>query len=243
MKKSVLYLLWIALIPLSEAFGGDSVLPAWFWNTPRIDGVCVAVGYSPPYIDAPYAFDVAFNDAAWRLYGDRVCRIAGEKGVASTPEGLMDMGSTIKQVVDSSGFESFRERIFRIDSVATEHLRAVLIATADIDVDKTLQNAPPLELDCSGCNIAQSSAPIYYHYSSSWIEAERDARIELAVSTAADLSGCSLYRDDNMFSTSIIKTDIILSSVQTIHRRIDSENGIVKLWVIGSGIDNTGYQP
>jgi len=209
------------------------LLPVWFWNTPRISGVSLAVGYSPLHRESEYAYKEAFQDAAWRLFCDRRCRIYGEKGIASSPEGTMQMGSTIRIEVDSTGFSAFSKKLVKLDSVATKTMRIILVGTAKVEINKARISVPDFEIDNPERDLGLGSAPIYYHESSSWIEAEREARIQLALDAQAEFMGTSETVDEMILQTSVTKTDVTLTGIQTLHRRINRTQGYIMVWVNG----------
>ena len=222
-----------------EATPGD-LMPAWFWDTPSINGIQLAVGYSLPHIESEHAYDEAFHDAAWRLFCDKRCRIFGEKGTASSPEGTMQMGSTMRMEVDSTGFSAFSRKLARLDSMVTESMRIMLVATSEVQVDKQRVHFPRLKINGSTGYFGIGAAPLYYHLSSSWIEAEREAREQLAIDAHSELKGTTEAVDEQMLHTIVTKTDVTLSDIQTIHRRIDYINGFVMVWVRGNAVEYGG---
>ncbi len=207
----------------------EIIMPAWFWDSPA----STAVGYSLPHQDSEDAYADAFHDAAWRLFCDRRCRIAGEKAVASSPEGTMQMGSTIGIDVDSTGFEAFSRSLVRLDSAATRAMRIILVGGSNVTIDRTPVPAPVTAPDNGSTPVGYGSAPPYYYESSSWIEAEYKARLELALQAYSRFTGSSERIDDQILKTSVTGTDVILTNVQTVCRRMDRKNGTVKVWVTG----------
>jgi len=220
------------------ANGGDeSLLPAWFWDTPEIPGVRLAVGYSLPYQDSETAYQEAFRDGCWRLFTDWESRITGGRAHASAPEGTMHMGDTFAQVIDSTLFPGFMKNVVRLDSFSTPEIRVVLVGTGKANIDRNLTKAPSEKPAISRSVLqARFSAPLYYYLSSSWKEAEAKARIELALSGFAVTKGLGSVKDQAALSVMNLETHVFLINVQTIHRRIHDQSGVVTIWVRGSVI-------
>lgn len=195
------------------------------------------MGYSVPHRESLSAYDDAFKDAAWRLFADRISQVTGERGSATAPDGMMDLGSTLTQQVDSAGFEAFQKQVVRLDSVLAGGMRVMLVGTAEFSVDTTRIPAPAddhsLEADLA---VAEGSAPIYFYPSSSWQEAERKARLELALGANAEIKGIGVNRDDEQFKMAVFKTAVRLEAVQTVSRRWDVKNGVVKVRVMGRAV-------
>jgi len=206
----------------------DLLLPGWFWDTPVSDEISFAVGYSNAYIESDHAFGEAFEDAVLRLFTDIHCHIKGEKASASSPGGTMHMGSTIQLVSDTTGLAAFREQVVRLDSVRTPEMLIMLVSTRQIKINRKLTKQPGNPETENG---VPCSAPLYMHQSSSWIEAERQARIEIATGISSVVKVIDRKQDGRVTKTIVTATDVMLTNVQTIHRRIDWKNGFVKVWL------------
>ncbi len=211
----------------------DFRLPAWFWDMPETGSMLMAVGYSQPHRESEHAYKDAFHDGAWRLFRDLHSSISGGRGTSTVAEGTMNIGSTIRQEVDSTGFSAFSKTIVRLDSASTPTIRIMLVSTGDLPLDRELLPEQSIAPEIVGSHLTQGSAQIYYHESSSWIEAEREARIELAVGTLSTLKGQTEIVNEGIFQTSITETDVILTDVLTMHRRIDRKKGLVTVWIKG----------
>ena len=209
-------------------------MPAWFWDTPQVSGGALAVGYSVPHRESLSANDDAFKDAAWRLFCDRTSLVTGERGSATAPDGMMDLGSTLNQQVDSAGFEAFQKHVVRLDSALAGGMRVMLVGTGEFPMDTACIPSPAEEEAIQmELTVAEGSAPIYYYQSSSWQEAEQRARLELALGANAEIKGVGVNRDNEQFKAAVFKTNVRLEAVQTVRRRWDMKNGVVKAWVTG----------
>ena len=231
--RLIVSLLAIILIALGKNSDRDNhLLPAWFWDTPVIEGTSLSVGYSQPYIDSDHAYEDAFKDAAMRMFTDRMSCVRGERAIATVPDGVMQMGSTIHQETDTTGFGDFCKILVRLDSARTTTLRTMLVSTSHIEINKELIAPPGTAAEITtGSRTSVGLAPFYLLESSSWIEAERNGRIELAIGISSEMRIVDKKQDDQAIKTIVTKTDVILSNVQTLHRRIDRDTGLVKVWV------------
>ncbi|MBC8205202.1 hypothetical protein ISS30_04335 [bacterium] len=216
------------------------VMPSWFWDTPRIEGLQSAVGYSQFYRDGPDAYREAFLDGAWRLFNDEEAYFAGARALSSGAGVQMSMGSTINMRIDSTGFDDFVKYIVRVDSFAAENMRIMLVAADEFQPEKGLCPSPPannVKVPEAGVFTGYSVTPKYYYSSSSWIEAERIARIELAVNASSKIKSVENVADGNILSTIIVETDINMVNIQTVQRRFNWEHGMYEVWVTGETND------
>jgi len=228
----LLQILIVSLIVLAiagYAHGEDDpILPDWFWDTPVNDNALLAVGYSNAYIESDHAFNEAFENAVLRLFIDTNCQIKGERATATSPGGSMHMGSTIQVSKDTLGLAEFKKHVARLDSVRTPEMLIILVSNREMEITRKFIKQPG---NPESENAVSGSALIYLQQSSSWIEAERVAREELAISISASVKVVDRKENDRVVKTIVTTTDVMLSDVQTIHRRIDWDNRIVKVWV------------
>lgn len=207
-------------------YGADPpLLPGWFWDPPP---VACAVGYAPPYADLSKAYQEAFEDAAWRMFRDRGCRIAGERGLMTTGNDAILMGGTVDFVVDSSGFEAFKMELVRIDSLAVPGLALVLITLAPVDVDRNLVPSPDNAAGSRsdpGFSATSGEAEAYFFEISSWQEAERAARMQAAFEISTQRRDVAILIDDRRIETTAEGTNAWLQSLRTVSRRIDPQTG------------------
>ena len=71
------------------------------------------------------------------------------------------------------------------------------------------------------------------------MEAEENGTNELAMSGATLIKSMDLSAGDRTFSVGNFETDVTLTGVQTIHRRIDRQNKFVSVWIRGDVSTNT----
>ncbi len=226
MSRSLPIILLISVCLAASGIAADPpCMPTWFWDPPRIP--CEA-GYAPPYEDLSKAYQEAFEDAAWRMFIGSGCRIAGERGLLKTGCDAISMGGTVEFYVDSSGFEAFRKGLVRVDSVATTAMAVVLLSITPISFSGGWVASPvkdaEIEVD-PGEFIAQGESEAYFFEMSSWLEAERAARIEAAFAVLTRRRNVQLIIDDRRIETTAEQTDVWMRSLRTVARRIDPETG------------------
>lgn len=219
--------------------------PSWFWDPPA---TTVAVGYSPQYQDAPTANDSAFTDAAWRLFKDRRANVNGGMATSYTPYGQYSEGSSIDYVLsfsDSMQFDGFLKSVVRVDSAivpsfgAVKGMRVMLVATSEVEVDNSFIPSPSDVNAERGTNDAIGVAESYYYESSSWIEAERGARIQLAMNQSTTTGLTAIERSQSQgdrveAKTVDITVDVVISNVRVVKRRLDPITNSRKVWVTGT---------
>ena len=205
-------------------------LPAWFWETPFYPDTYFAVGYSRPHRDSPSAFDEAFADASFRLFGDmKGMRIVGEIASVSTPRGMRIVYNTVEIVIDTSGLANFRSKLFRLDSIATPDLRAIILSNMDIPLNNKLTESPKIDgIEFMQTGIEQG----FFHHSSSWKSAERHARIEHCFSEAISIKSLTKTWNELMKYFTVNNVDVHINGLQSYNRRYDADLNIFIVRVV-----------
>jgi len=219
------------------AFGAEPEepikLPAWFWNQPDVQDVQYAVGYAPLYARPLSSNRIANADAALRLWQDRSFRVYGGRGLSWEGSGLMSIGAFFRFEYDTTGLARFEDGLYQLDSAIVGDLAVVLVGTKEIRVDGTLLPSPTSEAiqtsKPSGSS-GTAAAPLYARSVSSWLDAERSARIELALSVRQQIRGETAQQPGHSLYGVLLETDVILKDVRTIRRAWDQRQGVI--WVI-----------
>ena len=205
--------------------------PAWFLQTPGGGERPLAVGYAPAYETPENAFREAREDALRNLaMGVRV-RIRGEHAFESVVEGTAYRGSNIKESVEESILESLAEDVAYLDSTVVNGTTLVLAGTALEEVVGTpsVPEEPPAWIrslpSAPGYDHAMGSCVPYFYPRSSWAEAERQARIQLALTRDSRLGALSSLSDRHSRQVTVEGTDVLLSGFQVIARYHDPRDG------------------
>jgi hypothetical protein len=222
--------------------------PSWFLSAPPDGGVRTSVGYAGRYTYPENSYDEAFLDGAWRLYADRALRISGEADFASSPIGKAHLGSDYQLQADSTGFGQFCKGLVRLDSAMVGDLALVWVGTGSVKIapptpskpakkgkavkpekPSWLENPPHDDDYVYEIDLAAS----YEHPESTWREAERRARIKLALAFAAKFETLDKRLNSHSQRVSRTATDVLLRDVQTLGRWKDPATGAC--WVMVRG--------
>ena len=204
-------------------------MPAWFWEPPVSQGTSLAAGYSEAYFTAQTSFDEAFNDAAWRLFFDRESRVIGGQATAKVGDSMFHAGKSYKIEADSTRFDSFVGGLVRLDSIVVGKLVVMLVGTATVDFSRRMMPPPdhanPVDFAEKGFIIAMGGSPKYHKEVSSWLEAERNARIEAALSLNAQVKSYEGNIPGLGVKTIVIATDVLMKNVKIVGRSLDGKTG------------------
>jgi len=220
-------------MPAAVAWGVEGpTLPSWFWDTPQIEGVPIAVGYASPYYQMDSSYSEAFEEAVKQLWVDRKCKITAKTGFFSIGDETFHMGGTYDVEADTSGFAGFKASCVRIDSCWTDSLVLILVGTDWIKVDRSL--IPPPEGDWLNLpSHFQADAPEYYYGQGvateyfkaafSWRAAEQNARRNLAFSAITHFRSEQLTLNERMSRTTDMSSEAVFHDIQTVARRWDEK--------------------
>lgn len=228
LKDMTRRLAWSSLLLAGVAFSAEPMrLPAWFWETPPVEGGQATVGYASPYYTRASSFDEAFNDAATRLWADQDCRIAVQTGSSTHGDQLMHMGSVIRIESDTTGFGAFKETLVRVDSCWTDDLVVMLVSTRACSAPAQRVSSPnDKPQQAAGTIQSEGISPQYRFIASSWRQAEQESRKHLALTANPQIQTLQKSRDERLHYTSAISSEISVRGIRTIARRWDSENDV-----------------
>jgi hypothetical protein len=222
---------------ISQPSGEEDVLemPSWFWHQPHQAGNSYAVGYAPLYYYPASSYREAFANATETLWRDRCFDVAGSQASGWEGSGLMSLGAKFKFNFDTTGLGEFGGNVTHLDSAVVGDLVVVLIGTSPTEIDRRILTSPHLD-DFHGTKpsglIGIAAAPAYYSKTSGWLEAERLARIELALSASSSMKAMQSDLDKSSIYSVVVETDITLSGVAVLQRTYDPKLGV--FWVMVS---------
>lgn len=222
-------------------------MPSWFWDPPLDSEATSMVGYSRLYYYPENSFKEAFDDAAWRLWIDRGAKYSTSLVSSTHHSNTFLVNNTINISVDTSGFCSFKRELVRLDSMSTDELVVMLVATSQINVDISRRRSPELIQSpheyISSRSLVEASeisesylfalglAGKYFYFPSSWNSAEWSARRDLVLGLYSDVTVNIRATEDIFVSSSVRETDIYVEGIRTIARRFMADTGIVFVWV------------
>jgi len=164
--------------------------PVWFTEQGRIPGPRVVVGYAQPGYRHDSTGGAAYQDALFSYARQNHVKIVGGQIFWNTEAGSFWMGSDFSEDVDTTGLTQAAESLAVLDSFTTPSMQALLLGPKGDELDPAWKTrtrwgsrspewieSPPAS---STDEYAVGMAPQYYYESSSWKEAERMARRNLA---------------------------------------------------------------
>ena len=180
----------VMLVVCSVASESFAQYPVWFIEQGRIPGPRVVVGYAQPGYRHDSTGGAAYQDALFSFARQNRVKISGGQIFWNTEAGSFWMGSDFSEDVDTTGLTQAAESLAVLDSFTTPSMQALLLGPKGSELDpawKTMTGlgttapgwieSPPVS---STDEYAVGMAPQYYYESSSWKEAERMARRNLA---------------------------------------------------------------
>ena len=211
--------------------------PHWFTKMPQRPGVIFAVGYSPVYMNIQSSWQEAKDNALLNLARAYFVSVQGEQAFVSRGEGTAYKGSTISEEVDSTLLESLKPKLNCLDSARVGGMVIVLVSTMEVQVDdrptdlKSQEPAWVKELPSNpDYEYARGASPKYLYESTSWLKAERAARIQLAWNRKRKLQRLQRKGEDNLHQVTVESTGVVLRELQIIARWVDPVNGVH--WVL-----------
>jgi hypothetical protein len=205
--------------------------PAWFLTAPGGGAYDCAVGYAREYVNLETSRKEAEANALANLAKCIRVHIAGEHAFESAPRGRVYRGSNIRERVDSLLVENLAETVVYSEPVLTNGMVITLASTAELDLpaEKLLPTTPPEWLgtlpDSPDYEYAVGSCVSYYYALNSWQEAERQARIQLALSRLSLLRDLYEATGHRGHDVTVEGTDAVLERVQIIGRYHDYREG------------------
>jgi len=212
----------------NECLAGGEYLPSWFWAPPVFADIRCSVGYANEYEYAASSYNAAFDNAALRIWYDRSSRIKVNSGILSLHDETMFLEGTSQISTDTLGFAAFKGSLVRVDSCWVENLVLMLVSTRPITVETNLTAppTPPVEFDSlPGLTYGVGHAPAYYYSSSSWLDAEIDARLEMALCAFSNVRVHVRMFDQLYGRYSIRKADVLAKDIRVVARYLDTAMG------------------
>lgn len=178
----------IALFADQAAWG--QVYPNWFLSQGLTKCTGTTIGYANSSFYADSAVAHAIRNAYENYSRNRITRIVGGQVFWSTEAGTFWMGADFREDFDTTAMKSAPSFVSLLDTYANANIVMVLLGDTTCRIDEVERTRLPLlkahpewsdtpPKDEKYC-YAVGVAPQYYYETSSWIEAERIARRNLA---------------------------------------------------------------
>jgi hypothetical protein len=213
-----------------------NIYPDWFYNPPAgIDAFSIGYSDERSYVDS--AIKSATREAAVNFVKSQSVQIAGEQGMATFIAGKIPIGSTIKENYDEAEAGRLGESMKVVDWFARGRTVTVLACA-----DSTMSFSSPRRLDAtktpkpawvntipdkSGYVYSSALASVYYYENNSWREAERRARINLALTLSAKIKYLSKKLNEEYYREyQVEETNVTLHGVEIVGRWKDVKNQI-----------------
>lgn len=213
----------------------ENIYPAWFFNPPS--GSTFADGYSAEHAYRDSAIKAATRDAAITYVKNKQVEIRGEQGLATLAVGTITVGSTIKEYYDSAEAGRLGESMKVLDFFqrgGAVSVLASLDSVGNVPGAKRLDAAAvPTPLwttvipEKPGYVYNSGLAPLYYNEFNSWLEAERKARINLALTVYTKVKFLGKKVDESYFREfQVEETNVTLHGIEIVARWKDVKNQI-----------------
>ena len=208
--------------------------PAWFLHPGSI-AVKTYVGYSNPTYIIDSAVSKAYLDGKKNSIIQSGFRVKGGQGFWSTEGGNYWMGDDYEELYDTGAVSKISLAI--IDTFFKDRVTMLLLANENQIPPAGIKNRERLSEntipewtnkipETSGFIYSVGLSPKYYYEKSSWQEAEKSARINLAKQKRIKIM--SLQKSTRDYAEEIKNTeiDITLSNIDILERWIDLKKGI-----------------
>ena len=234
---------WYSLLPLLLSFSlrvsenprPENIYPSWFFNPP--EGASFAVGYSAEHAYRDSAIKAATRDAAVNYVKNQQVEIKGEQGLATLAAGTITVGSTIKEYYDTTEAGRLGGILKVLDFFQRGGAFAVLASTDSVAkapgvnrLDAAAVPAPQWTTvipEKAGYVYNSGLAPLYYNEFNSWLEAERKARVNLALTVYTKVKFLGKKVENSYFREfQVEETNVTLHGIEVVARWKDVRNQI-----------------
>jgi hypothetical protein len=233
---------WFLYLFIYNSFLYSQDYPRWFTDQGKLDDKTVAVGYAPHYFNTDSAIKIAFKNACENFARNKFLKIKGGQEFWSTEAGIFFLGDDIVESYDTNQYYNAINSFKVFDTLITEDLIVILVFDSNFvsssisDREIISQNiisrewfkSPPID---SIYYYAIGIAPEYFYETSSWMEAERLARLNLARQIYSKLESIQKFAFQEGQEIRSEEISVILKDVQVIQRLRDVKNKIFSVLV------------
>ncbi len=229
--------LMVILLLCSIQPGRAQEYPYWFYNQAGLRCGAVAVGYTIRGFLADSAATRAMRNGHENFARYQATQFEGGHTFWSTELGMLWMSSNLSESFDSTAVERAARLLAPADTFMTEDMVCVLLASSGCSVERWYRDFQSPEDLPSPSWVHESSndpryfhavgmAPLYFHETSSWLQAEEKARINLArqVHTQTRAVQKSGYDSQEILEEN---TSVVLHNMEVAARWRDMQKEIV----------------
>lgn len=229
------FLLGLGLLSFGESSFGQSY-PRWFLETGRVAPGCY-VGYARIGYLKDSAVTYALRNACENAARHQTAHVSGNREHWATEIGNIVMTDAIREGFDTLRVAENSARLAVVDSLFRGEIVIVLAAPAGIEVEEAARvpvairpeltpawvNAPPGDDEYV---YATGLAPGYFYETSSWQEAERVARKNLALLAYTKVQSLQRIAEQGL-EISREEVAVTLTDIQLVSRWRDIKNNVM----------------
>ena len=228
---SLFFLLLFSSIGLSQSY------PYWFIYPDKVGCDNSTIGYSTTGYYKDTSKVVAFKNGCVNFARNTALKIEGGQGFWKTENGTYWMGMKISESFDTVSIQKAESKLHLISSFSNDKITLAflclsdtnlttstnkLINLSDVPVPKWVTNLPK---DVNAI-YAMGMTPKYYYETSSWLEAEKQARINLAKQVSVKIQSLQKFsRYDNQEIRNE-EFSVSLKNISVVERWIDAKRNI-----------------
>lgn len=205
--------------------------PDWFFKMPVGEEDFFVVGYSEKYHYLSSSIEKAKQVARQKIAIHIRDSISGQRAFSLNAVGKAYISETINEVFDTAVIKNIEISV--IDTAIFENM-VIILATSG----KGEYIPSPLVKDTSwildipeipGWVLESGAAPIYEHECNSWLAAERDARVSIAMALEYHLEDLKKYDETSVRGVSVETVNSVITGVHAIARYINRREGYCKV--------------
>lgn len=208
----------------------------WFCNQGIVNCSSISVGYSQSsYHDDTSAIREAFWNACLIYAKNKQESISGGETFWATEIGMFAMGNDFKESYDTLSVKQYLKKFRILDTLIEGNLVAVLAGVSNCISDiKKVSCIMPSKIpewvyiapENSEYCYAVGVAPGYYYEKSSWVEAEKSARLKLASNASTYVESWQLMNKSSGQSIENSVLSVNISNVRVVSRWRDLKDDL-----------------
>jgi len=234
MKKGIfplLFLLFFSTVIFSQHY------PYWFIYPGKVGCDEYEVGYSTTGYYEDSSKVVAFKNGCVNHARNAYLKIEGGQGFWETENGTYWMGEKISESFDTASIQIYKEKLKLVSTFSNDEITLALLCSSDFELlphqnqildlnDLKTPNWLDKLPSSTGYMYAIAMTPKYYYETSSWLEAERQARINLARQISVKIKSEQKVNISEGQEIRDEEFSVVLRNVSVVERWIDTKRNI-----------------